>query len=119
MSLEGSPKIESKEGIVNLTIFPGVLHSQNDPEFPGQPMAYFVRSEGTTDTHRPADGSLERIMQELFGSEILDFIAGVEPPETQKKWAEEMAVKVNNPEFQTRVRKLYAERELIRKELDL
>ncbi len=85
-------------------------------DFPGEPMAYFVRTDGTKNTiDRSNPGSLEQIMAKLFHSEILDFIVGLEetPPSVCKELAEQMRDIVNNPETQKKIRELYTKRNSI------
>ena len=99
-----------------LEVLPGRV-LQEFEKHAGQPAAFFVRTEGTEDTLVTPTGSLDNMVQELFGKEALDFISGMNSPEEMKNAAEEIKAKLNNPEFQARIRKIYTEVQEVKDEL--
>lgn len=115
--LEGttSQNIETDKP-VKFELIPGRILKDHE-DYPGKPAAYFVRSEGTTDTLNIKPDSLEDMMQQLFGSEALDFIVGINSPDSMKESAQELMEKLQNLETQKRIRTLYNEQRGLRKEL--
>ncbi|MBU0981445.1 hypothetical protein KKC94_02015 [Patescibacteria group bacterium] len=101
-----------------MVIIPGRIMGPHE-SFPGQPAAYFVRSEGTTDS-RPQfmqPNSIEKMLQILTKrEEIVDFIAGTQPPEEMMKAAEALKAKLEDPSMQQRIRKMYADRKKLEEE---
>lgn len=118
-SIEGDPSQRGEEestGYTKTDIFPGRILGDGQ-NYPGQPAAYFVRAEGTTDTQHVEPGSLENQIQELFGWETLDFMAGMHSPAQMKAAAEKMRDTINNPEMQKRIRDLFEARQRLHEEL--
>ena len=85
---------------------------------PGQPMAYFVRTEGTTNTQKITANSIEDMLTELIGTEATDFISGTNTPEVMLIQAENLKAKLEDPAMQQRIRKLHAEQAKLKTDLE-
>lgn len=110
------PQNEKAEQFTKMEIFPGRILEEHETHA-GQPAAYFIRTEGTTDTLEKKPGSLESMMEQLFGYEALDFIAGVNTPDQMKMNAEKLLAKLNDPQQQEQIRKIFNAQQIKRKEL--
>lgn len=99
-----------------MIILPGRTLGEHE-DHPGKPAAYFVRTEGTTDTVNMQAGSIESMLEDLMGHESTDFIVGINSPEQMLHAAEELKTKLGNPEIQQRIRRLHAEREKLKEDL--
>jgi hypothetical protein len=83
------------------------------------PAAYFVRTEGTSDTLSMTPGSIEEVLEDLFGhgSEMTDFIVGIGNRDVRKMQAEKLKEKLSDPAIQRRIRTLHAEQQKLKREL--
>lgn len=94
-------------GYRKLEVIPGRIAAAPFLEYPGQPMAYFVREAGTVDTLDVPPGSIYEAAKNLFGLEALDFIVGNNSPEKCLEMAEKMKTELENAELQRTILDLY------------
>lgn len=99
---------EKYERPVKFVVMPGALGRTPDRD-DGMPVAYFVRPEGSRDSHIESqdEDSIATYITELYSKEALDFFTGIKRTSEQMRVAaEEFAKRMSDPAFQKNIREI-------------
>lgn len=113
LKMTGFP--EKQELPVKFVVMPGAIHRGSiGGEDDGKPVAYFVRPEGSQDSHIESqeEGSIASCIAELYSKEAMDFFTGFNRTSEQMRIAaEKQAERLSDPEVQKGIRDIMDRRQ--------